>query len=91
MPRSVAGISYLRSPFYGEGGKPDAALYYTYYERSDVQVRSRRPPFISLHGGADHAPGAGPEPSRPRLAAPSACVAGSSPAASSVGSRTRVI
>ncbi len=42
-------------PVYGEDGKPDAALYYTYYERSDVRDRSRRPLFISFNGG----PGSG--------------------------------
>jgi len=42
-------------PWYGEDGKADAALYYTYYERTDVQDRSRRPLFISFNGG----PGSG--------------------------------
>ncbi len=42
-------------PVYGGDGKADAALYYTYYERSDVQDRSRRPLFISFNGG----PGSG--------------------------------
>ncbi len=42
-------------PVYGDDGKPDAALYYTYYERSDVQDRTRRPLFISFNGG----PGSG--------------------------------
>ena len=42
-------------PVYGEDGKADAALYYTFYERSDVQDRGRRPLFISFNGG----PGSG--------------------------------
>ncbi|MGH7540958.1 MAG: S10 family peptidase, partial [Gemmatimonadota bacterium] len=42
-------------PVYGEDGKAVAALYYTYYERTDVQDRSRRPLFISFNGG----PGSG--------------------------------
>jgi len=42
-------------PVYGDDGAPDAALYYTYYERTDVEDRSRRPLFISFNGG----PGSG--------------------------------
>ena len=42
-------------PVYGEDGKPDAALYYTYYERTDVENTDNRPIFISFNGG----PGAG--------------------------------
>lgn len=42
-------------PVYGGDGEPIAALFYTYYERSDVEDRSRRPLFISFNGG----PGAG--------------------------------
>ena len=42
-------------PVYGEDGKPDAALYYTYYERTDVDNNDSRPIFISFNGG----PGAG--------------------------------
>ena len=42
-------------PVYGTDGSVDAALYYTYYERSDVQDRSTRPLFISFNGG----PGSG--------------------------------
>ena len=42
-------------PVYGDDGSIDAALYYTYYERSDVSDRSRRPLFISFNGG----PGSG--------------------------------
>lgn len=42
-------------PVYGEDGKPDAALYYTYYERTDVEDNDNRPIFISFNGG----PGAG--------------------------------
>lgn len=42
-------------PVYGEDGKADAALHYTYYERTDVDDRTRRPLFISFNGG----PGSG--------------------------------
>lgn len=42
-------------PVYGEDGKVDAALYYTYYERTDVENDDNRPVFISFNGG----PGAG--------------------------------
>ncbi len=42
-------------PVYGEDGTVDAALYYTYYERTDVRDRSRRPLFLSFNGG----PGSG--------------------------------
>jgi len=38
-------------PVWGEDGKPDAALFYTYYERTDVDDRSRRPLVISFNGG----------------------------------------
>ena len=42
-------------PVYGDDGSIDAALYYTYYERTDVEDRSERPLFISFNGG----PGSG--------------------------------
>lgn len=42
-------------PVYGEDGEADAALYYTYYERSDVEDDEERPIFVSFNGG----PGAG--------------------------------
>jgi carboxypeptidase C (cathepsin A) len=42
-------------PVYGNDGSIDAALYYTYYERTDVQDRARRPLVISFNGG----PGSG--------------------------------
>jgi len=42
-------------PVYDQDGKTVAALYYTYYERTDVQDRDRRPLFISFNGG----PGSG--------------------------------
>ena len=42
-------------PVYGEDGEPVASLFYTFYERSDVTDRSRRPLFISFNGG----PGSG--------------------------------
>ncbi len=44
-----------RQPVYGEDGKPDASLFYTYYERTDVDNTDSRPIFISFNGG----PGAG--------------------------------
>ncbi|MFO8100536.1 MAG: carboxypeptidase [Salinibacter sp.] len=42
-------------PVYGDDGSTDAALHYTYYERSDVDDRSRRPLVVSFNGG----PGSG--------------------------------
>lgn len=42
-------------PVYGENGEPIAALFFTFYERTDVSDRSRRPLFISFNGG----PGSG--------------------------------
>jgi carboxypeptidase C (cathepsin A) len=42
-------------PVYGEDGEPDASLFYTYYERTDVQNNENRPIFVSFNGG----PGAG--------------------------------
>lgn len=42
-------------PVYGEDGEADAALFYTYYERTDVRNNENRPIFISFNGG----PGAG--------------------------------
>jgi len=38
-------------PVWNEEGKPIAALFYTYYERSDVQDRTTRPLIISFNGG----------------------------------------
>ena len=38
-------------PVYNEEGKPVAALLYTYYERTDVTDRARRPLAISFNGG----------------------------------------
>lgn len=42
-------------PVYGDDGEPDAALYYTYYERTDVENSDMRPIMVSFNGG----PGAG--------------------------------
>ena len=42
-------------PVYGQDGVAQAALFYTYYERTDVEDTSRRPLFISFNGG----PGSG--------------------------------
>ena len=38
-------------PVWDEDGKTIAGLFYTYYERSDVQDRSNRPLVISFNGG----------------------------------------
>lgn len=38
-------------PVWDKDGKPIAGLYFTYYERSDVKDRSRRPLIISFNGG----------------------------------------
>ncbi len=42
-------------PVYDPDGSVDAALYYTFYQRTDVDDVSRRPLFISFNGG----PGSG--------------------------------
>jgi len=38
-------------PVFDEHGKPIAALFYTYYKRTDVADTDRRPLFISFNGG----------------------------------------
>ncbi len=38
-------------PVWDEDGKPIAGLFYTYYERSDIQNRDNRPLVISFNGG----------------------------------------
>lgn len=38
-------------PVWDEDGKPIASLFYTYYERADVEDRASRPLFISFNGG----------------------------------------
>lgn len=38
-------------PVWDENGKPLAGVFYTYYERSDVNDRSSRPLVISFNGG----------------------------------------
>jgi carboxypeptidase C (cathepsin A) len=38
-------------PVYGEDGKPNAALFYTYYRRTDVKNVDRRPLLFSFNGG----------------------------------------
>ena len=38
-------------PVWDEEGVPIAGLYFTYYKRSDIQDRSRRPLVISFNGG----------------------------------------
>ena len=42
-------------PVYGDDDTVNAALHYTYYERTDVDDRSRRPIVVSFNGG----PGSG--------------------------------
>lgn len=38
-------------PVWNAEGKPSAALFYTYYERTDVSDKSRRPLIMSFNGG----------------------------------------
>ncbi|MBO6587060.1 MAG: carboxypeptidase [Gracilimonas sp.] len=38
-------------PVWNEEGKPIASLFYTYYERSDVKNKERRPLVFSFNGG----------------------------------------
>lgn len=38
-------------PVWDDEGKPIAGLYFTYYERSDIQDRTERPLVISFNGG----------------------------------------
>jgi len=38
-------------PVWNEEGKPIASLFYTYYQRSDIQDRASRPLVISFNGG----------------------------------------
>lgn len=38
-------------PVWDDSGKPVASLFYTYYERSDVEDRAARPLMISFNGG----------------------------------------
>lgn len=38
-------------PVYGEDGEADASLFYTYYERTDIEDDDHRPIFISFNGG----------------------------------------
>ena len=38
-------------PVYNAEGKPSASLFYTYYERTDVADKSKRPFVISFNGG----------------------------------------
>lgn len=42
-------------PVFGADGKPVAALFYTYYERTDVSDKTKRPLVFSFNGG----PGSG--------------------------------
>ncbi|MCS5489391.1 S10 family peptidase [Algoriphagus limi] len=45
--RSVAGTQ----PVWDENGDPIASLFYTYYERTDISDKSKRPLVISFNGG----------------------------------------
>ncbi|NIP78888.1 MAG: carboxypeptidase, partial [Actinobacteria bacterium] len=38
-------------PVWDDDGAPMASLFYTYYQRSDVEDRARRPLMISFNGG----------------------------------------
>ena len=38
-------------PVFNTEGKPSASLFYTYYERTDVTDKSKRPFVISFNGG----------------------------------------
>jgi carboxypeptidase C (cathepsin A) len=38
-------------PVWNDDGKPTATLFYTYYERSDVKDKTRRPLVFSFNGG----------------------------------------
>jgi carboxypeptidase C (cathepsin A) len=38
-------------PVWDEDGVPSATLFYTYYQRSDIKDRSKRPLLISFNGG----------------------------------------
>jgi carboxypeptidase C (cathepsin A) len=38
-------------PVWNAEGKPSASLFYTYYERTDVSDKSKRPLLISFNGG----------------------------------------
>jgi len=38
-------------PTWDEDGKPDATLFYTYYQRTDVRDQDERPLLISFNGG----------------------------------------
>ena len=48
-------VTTSTQPVYGENDHAIASLHYTYYERSDVDDRTRRPLVISFNGG----PGSG--------------------------------
>ncbi|NVJ85533.1 MAG: carboxypeptidase [Algoriphagus sp.] len=45
--RSVAGTQ----PVWDEHGEPIASLFYTYYERTDISDKTKRPLVISFNGG----------------------------------------
>ncbi len=38
-------------PVWNEDGKPIATLFYTYYQRTDIKQKDKRPLFISFNGG----------------------------------------
>ena len=38
-------------PVWDQDGKPIAALFYTYYQRTDISDKASRPLFISFNGG----------------------------------------
>jgi carboxypeptidase C (cathepsin A) len=45
--KAIAG----KQPVWDEKGKIIAGLYFTYYERTDIKDKSKRPLFISFNGG----------------------------------------
>lgn len=45
--KAIAG----KQPVWDDKGKINAGLYFTYYERSDVKNKTKRPLFISFNGG----------------------------------------
>jgi carboxypeptidase C (cathepsin A) len=44
-------VNFGYQPVWDDTGKVIAALFYTYYERSDIRDRDRRPLIISFNGG----------------------------------------
>jgi carboxypeptidase C (cathepsin A) len=55
LPLKVKPVPYKvtagTQPVWNAEGKPSASLFYTYYERTDVSDKSKRPLLISFNGG----------------------------------------